>query len=263
MSTSEILHDLQAEQSALDDVMATLSDDAWEAATPSPGWTVADQIGHLTYFDGDAALAIEDVDAFVRSRDALVARAASESGDGGLTLRAYRAMTPSELFGAWRSNRARLAAAGAKLGEGDRVVWYGPSMSGKSFLTARLMECWAHGQDIVDTVGATRPSTDRLRHVAQLGYITRGWSYANRGETPPPGSVRLELVAPSGGVWTWGPDDADDTVRGTAFDFCLVVTQRRHLADTGLSCGELGSHWLQRAQAFAGEPTDGPYATSD
>lgn len=72
------------------------------------------------------------------------------------------------------------------------------------------------------------------------------------------GDVRLELVGPNGATWTWGPETAEDVVRGPAEEFCLVVTQRRHLADTSLVAGELGTHWLQRAQAFAGAPTSGP-----
>jgi uncharacterized protein (TIGR03084 family) len=260
MDVQGILADLQAEQAALDDVMVSLADEQWALPTPSPGWTVADQIGHLTYFDGTAALAVEDPDEFVKARDALLAAALSGEGGEDLTLGEYRAMTPAGLLSAWRANRDRLAAAGRTLADDARVPWYGPSMSGKSFLTARLMECWAHGQDIVDTVGATRPATDRLRHIAQLGFITRGWSYANRGETPPEGTVRLELTSPSGEVWTWGPDGADDVVRGSALDFCLVATQRRHVDDTDLTCGDLGRHWLLRAQAFAGGPTTGPSA---
>ncbi len=260
MDVQEILADLQAEQAALDAVMAGLTDDQWAAPTPSPRWSVADQIGHLAYFDGTAALAIEDPDAFIAARDALIAGLLSGDADAAeeATLGAYRAMSPAELLAAWRSNRVRLAAAGATLADEARVLWYGPSMSGRSFLTARLMECWAHGQDVVDTVGASRPVTDRLRHIAQLGFITRGWTYANRGEVAPEGTVRLELTSPSGECWVWGPDDADDTVRGTALDFCLVVTQRRHLDDTDLTCGDLARHWLLRAQAFAGGATDGP-----
>jgi uncharacterized protein (TIGR03084 family) len=258
MDVQGILADLEAEQAALGDVVSSLPPERWAEPTPSPGWTVADQIGHLTYFDGTAALAIENPDAFVAARDALLAAALSGEGGDDLTLGEFGQMTPIGRLAAWRANRSRLAAAGATLGEDARVVWYGPSMSGKSFLTARLMECWAHGQDVVDAVGASRPATDRLRHIAQLGFITRGWTYANRKETPPEGTVRLELTAPSGELWTWGPEEADDVVRGTALDFCLVVTQRRHLDDTGLTCGELARHWLLRAQAFAGGPTDGP-----
>jgi uncharacterized protein (TIGR03084 family) len=134
-------------------------------------------------------------------------------------------------------------------------------MSKRSFLTARLMEAWAHGQDVVDAVGAERPPTDRLRHVAQLGVITRGWSYRNRGLEPPAGDVRVELSAPSGDMWTWGDADVEDSVTGPAEDLCLVVTQRRHVDDTRLAVrGPLAREWMECAQAFAGPATNGPAA---
>jgi len=79
-----------------------------------------------------------------------------------------------------------------------------------------------------------------------------------RGETAPEGEIRLVLTGPAGQTWTWGPVDAAETVEGSAEGFCLVVTQRRHLDDTDLVVGGLGRHWLLRAQAFAGGPTDGP-----
>ena len=59
-----------------------------------------------------------------------------------------------------------------------RVPWFGPSMSVASSLTARLMETWAHGQDIADTVGVQRAPTHRLRHVAHIGIGARAFSYA-------------------------------------------------------------------------------------
>ena len=134
-------------------------------------------------------------------------------------------------------------------------------MGAKSFLTARLMEAWAHGQDIVDTLGASRSASDRLRHIAQLGVITRGWSYINRGLEVPEGNVSVTLTAPSGDVWEWPHENADATVSGKAEEFCLVVTQRRHVDDTDLTInGELARDWMLQAQAFAGGPTDGPAA---
>jgi len=257
--------DLAAEQDALDDVVSQLADHQWGHPTPSPGWTIADQIGHLTYFDGTATQAIEDPSGFAAARDEMLERALSGSTSmDDLTLGAARAMAPPELLAAWRENRARLAAAAGTLADGSRVEWYGPSMSAKSFLTARLMETWAHGQDVVDAshelgVDAERPATDRLRHIAQLGVITRGWSYANRGLEVPAGEVRMELHAPSGDVWTWGPEDAPDRIVGPAEDFCLVVTQRRHPHDTRLEVtGDVARDWMVHAQAFAGAATDGP-----
>ena len=254
---SEVTADLRAEQDALDAVVAGLTDIQWRLATPSLGWSVADQIGHLTYFDGTAVLAITDPDAFRASVKEL-----RDAGDHADDLMLQRQLAPTELLAAWRTNRCRLGQAADKLEDGTRVAWYGPPMGARSFLTARLMECWAHGQDVVDAVGAVRPATDRLRHIAQLGVITRGWSYVNRGLEPPAGGVRVELTAPSGAVWRFGDgqDDHDaNVVTGPAEDFCLVVTQRRHVDDTALEVtGALARDWLEKAQAFAGPPTDGP-----
>jgi uncharacterized protein (TIGR03084 family) len=248
--------DLTAEQEALDTIVGDLAAEAWEAPTPSPGWSVRDQIGHLTYFDGAASLAITQPDAFTASVSDLVA-AMSAGGLDDLTL--HRNLDPVALLEAWRSNRSRLAEAASTLERDQRVPWYGPSMSARSFLTARLMETWAHGQDVVDALGAERPATARLRHIAQLGVITRGWSYANRGLEVPPEPVRVELSAPAGDTWTWGPEGVPELVRGPALDFCLAVTQRRHVDDTHLEVvGDRARDWMLKAQAFAGPPTDRP-----
>jgi len=259
MDVAAVTADLIAEQDDLDTVVAPLTDDAWALATPSPGWSVADQIGHLTYFDRTAALAIVDPDAFIEHRDQLIGLFDDPSAVEDLTLGEFRAMHPAELLAAWREGRSALAEASAPLTDDRRIEWYGPSMSSKSFLTARLMEAWAHGQDIVDTVGGTRVATDRLRHIAQLGVITRGWSYANRGLERPAGEVSVSLTAPSGDTWTWEHADEVGRVTGPAEDFCLVVTQRRHLDDTRLVASDGPARdWMLRAQAFAGDATDGP-----
>lgn len=253
----DIRRDLVDEQQALDEIVAAASDEQWRLATPSPGWDVTDQIGHLTFFDEAAATAILDPERFRQSVNELYEGAVAVGVDE-FTLGAFRALTRHEQLDAWRRGRRALKDAATTLDDDARIAWYGPSMGAKSFLTARLMEVWAHGTDIVDALGATRVATDRIRHIAQLGFITRKWSYTVRGEEPPAGSVRLELTSPSGATWTWGPEDAQDVVRGSAQDFCLVVTQRRHVDDTTLETGELGRHWLLRAQAFAGGPTTGP-----
>jgi uncharacterized protein (TIGR03084 family) len=260
MTVAAITADLRDEQAVLDAVVAGLPAEQWSTPTPSPGWTVADQIAHLSYFDDTAATAITDPDRFHAATAEL-----SEAMTGGpadmdeATLGWSRGLEPTELVERWRSNRRRLLAAAATLDEETRVAWYGPSMGARSFLTARLMEAWAHGQDVVDAVGAERPASDRLRHIAQLGVITRRWSYVNRGLDAPEGTVLVELTAPSGEVWRWNEDATDGAVRGPAEDFCLVVTQRRHVDDTHLvTDGALARDWMEKAQAFAGGATEGP-----
>lgn len=253
--------DLQAEQASLDGIVSSLTAEQWGLDSASEGWTVADQLAHLAYFDLAAANAIADPDSFIAQRDELMAAAgAADPADmDQLTLGPFRELTPDELLKRWRSNRQILSIAAAGLGEDDRIQWYGPSMGSKSFLTARMMEAWAHGQDITDAVGADREPTDRLIHVARLGYITRGWSYAVRSMEPPSTEVRVDLAAPSGGSWRFGPAHAPQSITGPAVDFCLVTTQRRHVDDTDLElAGDDAREWMLQAQAFAGAATLGP-----
>ena len=262
-TAQDVLADLVAEQESLDSIVRAASANELARATASIGWTVADQVAHLAYFDRAAAVAIADPDRFQGlAAELLSAAAASEAGVDDLTLGRYRTLEPARLLAAWRADREALAVAGAGLADDDRVEWYGPSMGAKSFLTARLMECWAHGQDIADALGVERAPTDRLAHICRLGFITRGWSYVNRGETMPDIDVRVDLTAPGGGTWSFGAADAPESISGSAVDFCLVVTQRRHVDDTSLEVdGPAARDWMRKAQAFAGPPTTGPAAT--
>lgn len=262
MKLADLLQDLLDEQASLDEVVVSLDEGDWNLPTPSPRWSIADQIGHLCYFDRSAALAIRDPDAFsTEARRLMAASLVSESSGDDFTLGEFRSLEAADRLERWRQGRSDLAAAAGTLGERDRVSWYGPSMGALSFITARLMEVWAHGTDVCDTVGAHREPTHRLRHVAQLGYLTRGWSYVNRGLAPPEGDIRVELTAPGGDLWLWGDAGSagDNQVTGPALDFCLVVTQRRNAADADLEIsGEGAREWLSMAQAFAGPPSDGP-----
>jgi len=131
-------------------------------------------------------------------------------------------------------------------------------MSPASFSTARLMEYWAHGQDVVDALGVERAGTDRLRHICHLGVRTRGFAYANRGLPVPTEPVAVRLTSPTGQTWLYGDPDATEQVAGTALDFCLLVTQRRHRDDTALVAqGASADEWLSIAQCFAGPPGGG------
>jgi uncharacterized protein (TIGR03084 family) len=131
-------------------------------------------------------------------------------------------------------------------------------MSPVSMATARIMETWAHGLDVADTLGQTRPPSARLRHIAFLGHRTLGHSFLAHGRPMPTEPVRLELSGVDGQTWEFGPADAANRVTGPALDFCLLVTQRRHRADLGLRAeGPVANEWLDVAQAFAGPPGAG------
>ncbi|MGY1792434.1 TIGR03084 family metal-binding protein [Geodermatophilus sp. SYSU D00525] len=250
-----LVDDLEAESADLDARVAPLDDDAWLTSTPATGWDVRDTVNHLRFFDRDALLAVTDPAGFT----ALVAGLGDGAGDYVERLtREGRADPPAEVLAAWRSGRAALAAALRAADPGVRVPWFGPPMSPASFVTARLMETWAHGQDVVDALGQTREPTARLRSVAEIGVRARPFAYAVRGLPAPDRPVRVELTGPGGERWTWGPEDAADVVRGTALDFCLLVTQRRHRDDLDLEVtGPAAREWADIAQAFAGPPGAG------
>lgn len=250
-----IIDDLEAEQAALRAVLGALPASDWDARTHAPGWTVRDQVSHLAYFDEAATRAMLDREAFV----AEVQEALQAGGDlEARYLARGREISPSDLLDWWRSASQALIETARAVDPAARVPWYGPDMSPASFITARLMETWAHGLDIVDGVDGDRPDSDRLRHVAFIGARARPYSYNVRGRTPPSTPVRVELTLPSGKSLELGDAGAENVVRGTATDFCRVVTQRRHLADTNLEIhGPAAEEWMAIAQAFAGPAGQG------
>jgi uncharacterized protein (TIGR03084 family) len=250
-----LIEDLAAETAVLQAIVDPLADAGWQLPTPAHGWTIADQISHLAYFDDAAIRSATDPDGFVAEIARLTATGAV---DADVIAAQHRHLSPAELRDWFQGCRSQLLSVFAGLDPAARVPWFGPPMSVASSLTARLMETWAHGQDIADAVGVQREPTHRLRHVAHIGVGARAFSYVARGWPAPADPVRVELTAPDGQLWTWGPDAAPDRVTGPALDFCLLVTQRRHRADTAVTAhGPHAEEWLTIAQAFAGPPGAG------
>ncbi|MFD7492284.1 TIGR03084 family metal-binding protein [Streptomyces sp. NPDC059832] len=245
-----VIDDLRDESDELDVLVRGLSPAQWSAPTPAPGWSIAHQIAHLTWTDEVALLAATDADAF--AGEVAKAMEAPESFvDRGAEQLA--APAPDELLARWRGGRERLEAALRDAPAGTRIPWYGPPMSVASMATARIMETWAHGQDIADALGVTRTPTARLRHVARIGVRARDYAYLVRGIKAPEEEFRVELDAPDGELIVFGAPDATQRVTGPLVDFCLLVTQRAHRDDLAVrAVGPDADQWLDIAQAFAG-----------
>ena len=251
----QICNDLAMEQQELDAVVANLDEAGWQTMTPAEGWDIREQIRHLAYFDNRAKLATWNPEAFKHWLEEMLL-------DPNMMTRHMETtgkdLTAAETLKWWREERSALLEVLVKMDRKARLPWYGPDLSAMSFATARLMETWAHGQDIADALGIRRKPTERLRHIAHLGVSTFAWSYTNRKMQVPDTPVRVELTGPSGDLWRWGPEEAKDRVKGPAEDFCLVVVQRRHVADTDLDIrGETARQWMSIAQAYAGPPAEG------
>jgi uncharacterized protein (TIGR03084 family) len=244
--------DLAAEHLELDLLVGGLSDADWARETPSPEWQIRDQVSHLWFFDQRALMALTDPDGFADDMRWLLANGVTDA-----SIAPGRSIEPRELLNSWRADRGRLLDAATHTDPAARIPWYGPAMAARSFVTARLMETWAHGQDVVDALGVVRQPSARLRHVAHIGVRARPFSYSLRGMTMPDVDIAVRLVGPNGELWQWGESD-DEVVSGSALDFCLVVTQRRHRADTELiTTGDAAVEWIAIAQAFAGGPGPG------
>jgi uncharacterized protein (TIGR03084 family) len=250
-----VLADLTAEGDVLERLVLDLDDAGWRTPTPAVGWDVATQVVHLAWTDEVAVAAATDKAVW----DAYVLQAI-EDPEGYVDAEAFAGAraTPPEILTRWRAARPALAAALRGYPDGEKLPWFGPPMSPTSMATARFMETWAHSLDVHEALGAAYVPTDRVRHVAHLGVRTRGFAYGLHGLQPPAEEIRVELTAPSGETWQWGSPDAEQSVRGSAYDFCLRVTQRRHLDDLALVAeGEDAQRWLEIAQAFAGPPGEG------
>ena len=241
---TDLLADLDAESRELDELVAGHAD--WTVPTPAQGWTVGHQIGHLMWTDKAAILAITDPEAFQAQplTPDIVDRTAAEAAE------------LPDLLELWRDSRAKLQQHLAQAS--GKIVWFGPPMSPASMATARLMETWAHGQDVADALGVTREPTARIRHVCHIGVRTMGFAFLLNGKAAPDQEVRVELEGPGGEAWTWGPQDAENRVTGPALDFAFLVTQRRNRGVLKIEAtGAVAQEWLPIAQAFAGPPGGG------
>jgi uncharacterized protein (TIGR03084 family) len=263
----QVLGDLAQEGAALDELVAPLDDAGWRTPTPAVGWDIATQVVHLAWTDEVAVHAATDKVAW----DEVVTLAIGDP-EGFVDAEALAgAKAPAhEILTRWCAARPALVGMLRAYPEGQKLPWYGPPMSPASMATARFMETWAHALDVYDALISTGSiaevpePTDRIRHVAHLGVRTRNFAFGVGGLEPPAEEFRVELTAPSGAVWTWGPEEAAQSVVGSAYDFCLRVTQRRHRDDLDLvATGPDADRWLDVAQAFAGpsgagrEPTGG------
>jgi uncharacterized protein (TIGR03084 family) len=126
-------------------------------------------------------------------------------------------------------------------------------MGWRAFVTARLMEHWAHGLDIRTAVGAPAEDTDRLRHIAWICSNALPYAFGVAKVKPPEGhTLRIDVAGPSGDVWSFGPDDATDRITGPAGQWCRLAVQRitRDQAPDLQGDGPLADLALTHARAF-------------
>jgi uncharacterized protein (TIGR03084 family) len=253
----EQAEDFLAENEALAELVAPLSDVDMERPTEFKGWTINNVIRHLHVWNYAADLSLTDEAAFQ-----VFYAEVGESVAGGLTgfeENWLDGLSGPDLVETWRTFYREMAGRFGAADPSMRVKWAGPDMSVRSSITARLMETWAHGQEVYDELGVVRQNADRIRNIVILGNNTRGWTYAVRGEQAPDPAPHLVLTAPSGEIWTFNEPNDIERIEGPAEGFCQVVTQVRNIADTRLKVtGPNAVDWMSKAQCFAGPPETPP-----
>ena len=251
--------DFRDESTALFELLDPLAEQDFETPTLFKQWTLNDILAHLHYFNLLADLSLRDEAEFDRLSGALQAALARENTMIAATDRLLDGLKGPALLTTWRDTYVAMAHAWAQADPKQRLNWFGPSMSVRSGMSARLMETWAHGQAIVDLMGIERVNADRIRSIAVMGVNTFAWSFMNRTLEVPGEPPHLRLSAPSGEIWEWNARSHSDRISGSAVEFCQVVTQVRNIADTRLIVqGETAARWMSFAQCFAGPPEDPP-----
>ena len=248
--------DFRQETRALHQLVASLPPATLEEPTQFKAWTIVDVVRHLHFWNRMAHYQL--------SAPAQLADHLKQMQVRGIPMRAYEAeqmghLAPAALVAGWAAFAEQAADIFATADPKARLKWAGPDMSARSSIMARLMETWAHGQEVYDHAGVVRVNEDRIGNIVTLGANTFGWTYATRRETPPGPMPHLVLTAPSGAVWTHGELSERERIEGLAEEFCQVVTQTRNVADTSLKVtGEVATDWMSKAQCFAGAPNPPP-----
>jgi uncharacterized protein (TIGR03084 family) len=252
VSQHDVITHLVAEGDSVDNLVADLDESQWSTPTPAVGWTVANQIAHLSFVSRLAGTAAADPATF----EGLMAQAQQHGGlDGAVNaaMAEYEGLRPAELLARWRTDRTAAEQALAAVPADSLVPWLVRPIPPAVLASAGMMELVGHSQDIADALGTTREWTDRIKHVAGFAVAVWDFGYQARGLTPPDVRFGFELTAPSGATWTFGPEDADQRITGPAVDFCLLVTRRRHRDDLHVvAVGEDADAWLDIAQAYRG-----------
>ena len=139
---------------SLDEVLSSLSDDEWHAATPLAGWDVQDNVAHIIgteeMLNGVPAPAIE-IDRGARDH---IRNDIGEFNEQWIE--ALRPMNPSMVLDRFREITAQRRRVLSELSQeewdAETFTPAGQDTYGR-FMQIRVFDCWLHEQDIRDAVG--------------------------------------------------------------------------------------------------------------
>ncbi len=242
--------DFRAESGALFTLLERADPACFDEPTQFKDWSINTVLQHLHFWNQMANFQLTDE---AELRTTLKKISAFKGGMRAYEAAYFEGLSGADLLAAWHEGVEITADIFSSCDPKARLKWAGPDMSARSSITARLMETWAHGQEIYDHLGIVRQNEDRIQNIVVLGVNTYGWTYKTRGQTPGGPMPYLSLKGPSGTIWTYGEVSETSRIEGPAEAFCQVVTQTRNIADTPLKLtGAIAVDWMSKAQCFAG-----------
>lgn len=244
--TATVIADLEAEQDAIEAMVAPLSAGELQQPSSAAGWSISDVLLHLAQSEESVVAAITGDP--VRTPFPVEGNTTDEIIENWV--RAERG-DPIETRDRWRQARRMSVDALRNADPETRYPWIAATLRPGALATTRLAEHWAHSLDIAEPLGADHPDTDRLRHIAWLGHRTLPYGFELAGEPAQP--VYAELTAPDGSTWTYGESDAPSRIVGAASDFCRVGAQRLKPEESGLvASGPYGDAALKVLRNYTG-----------
>jgi uncharacterized protein (TIGR03084 family) len=240
-----VMDDFVAEALRLQGILGLLTQTQWKTESGADGWSVADVVLHLA--QSDEAVAASAAGAGHR-RDVA---AAGTVDDWAARLVDAERTSPDLVFARWREARDAAVEALRDADPELALPWVAGSIKPATLTTTRLAEYWAHGLDITEPLGIDFADTSRLRHIAWLAHRTLPYALSRAGQEP--AAVRCSLTAPDGvSTWTFGPEEAESQISGTASAFCRVAAQRLDPAESGLDAtGPHGAAALRVVRTYA------------
>jgi uncharacterized protein (TIGR03084 family) len=217
-----LVDDLEAEQVGLQALLAGIGDDDWLRPTPSWQWDVRDTVAHLADTD---EVALDTMHDGPRALGPLAAALASSEDVTYMGVLRGRRRRGRDVLAWWERASANERDALRALDPTARVAW-GLGMGARAFVTARLMETWAHSLDVYAALGIEPVDTARLAHVAWIATRAIPYAFTVAGREIPSAPLRVELSLPDGSSWSTGPVDAADRITGPASQYCRIFVQR-------------------------------------
>lgn len=244
--TATVIADLEAEQDAIEAMVAPLDAEGLLGPSSAAGWSIADVLLHLAQSEESVVAAITGDP--VRPPFPIEGNTTDEIIENWV--RAERG-DPLEARDRWREARRMSVNALRSADPQTRYPWIAATLRPSALATTRIAEHWAHALDIAEPLGIDYPDTDRLRHIAWLGHRTLPYGFGLAGEEAHP--VYAELTSPSGETWAYGDPGAPSRIVGPVGDFCRVGAQRMKPDDSGLvASGPHGAAALNVLRNYAG-----------